>query len=131
MSKGHDWRWIDKEIVLAIHGAQIIEHGGDSGLRDAGLLESALARAKNAAAYGDPSPYELAALYAASVCKNHPFVDGNKRVSLVLLGVFLDSNGYELTASEVDAYVAIMMLASGEIYESELATWIEVRSKPQ
>lgn len=102
----------------------LAEHGGLAGLRDEGLLESALARPRNLLAYGSPSLSELAAAYGFGLARNHPFLDGNKRIALATMGVFLDVNGYELTAPQVEAVTVIMRLAAGELKESQLAAWI-------
>ncbi len=112
--------------MLAIHDAQIAEHGGAAGIRDLGLLDSALARPRNAASYdSDASIPKLAAFYALGVIRDHPFVDGNKRVGLVLLELFLALNGFELRASDAQCYEAIMSAASGEATEAEFSTWVE------
>jgi len=102
-------------------------HGGASGLRDAGLLDSALARPLNLVAYGDPDLAELAASYAFGLAQNHPFVDGNKRAAFLAAGLFLGLNGYRLTASQAEATVAVFGLASGEIDEPTFAAWLRGR----
>jgi death-on-curing protein len=112
-------------VVLAIHDAQLAEHGGGPGVRDPGLLDSALARPRNAAADGKSEVHKLAGLYAAGIIKNHPFVDGNKRVGLVLLELFLELNGFELVAPDEDCYVAIDSLAAGALDEQELWALVE------
>lgn len=115
--------------MLAIHDAQIAEHGGAAGIRDLGLLDSALARPRNAASYdSDASIPKLAALYALGVILDHPFVDGNKRVGLVLLELFLALNGFELRTSDAQCYEAIVSAASGEATEAEFSTWVEEHS---
>ena len=121
------WVWIDAQVVLAIHDEQIAEHGGAAGLRDAGLLESALAHPQNLAAYGSPDAAELAAAYAFSLASNHPFVDGNKRTALVLAELFLVLNGHELTASDEDCVSTILALAAGTLGECDLADWMQAR----
>ena len=121
------WVWIDAQVVLAIHDEQIADHGGAAGLRDAGLLESALARPQNLAAYGSPDAAELAAAYAFGLASNHPFVDGNKRTALVLAELFLVLNGHELTASDEDCVSTILALAAGTLGESDLADWMRAR----
>jgi death on curing protein len=117
------------DAVIA-HDLEIAAHGGSLGLRDAGLLESALARPRKIWAYADspPSLAKLAAAYAAGISSNHPFVDGNKRTALVISFGFLDVNGYELTATQEDAYLTILGLAAGEISEDQLAEWFERNS---
>ena len=118
------WVWIDSRAILAIHDEQLAEHGGGSGLRDQGLLESALARPINMAAYEDPDAAALAASYAMGLAKNHPFVDGNKRTAFVALELFLALNGREFMAGDVDCVVTMLAVAAGDIDESELAEWI-------
>lgn len=118
------WVWIDPRAILAIHDEQLAEHGGGSGLRDQGLLESALARPINMAAYEDPDAAALAASYAMGLAKNHPFVDGNKRTAFVALELFLALNGRELMAGDVDCVVTMLAVAAGDIDEAELAEWI-------
>jgi death-on-curing protein len=107
--------WLEKALVLAIHDRQIAEHGGSTGLRDEGLLESALARAQQVHAYGDPAPdlADLAAALAFGLARNHPFVDGNKRTAHVSYRTFLELNGAELVATDEEKYVAILALAEG------------------
>jgi death-on-curing protein len=119
--------WIGKEVVLAIHKRQLAEHGGSEGLRDEGLLESALARPLNRQAYGDPSLTlaELAASYAFGLVRNHPFVDGNKRVAYVVCLLFLRLNGKHLVASGAEKYQVFLSLAQGTLGEEELASWIQ------
>lgn len=116
--------WLDKRIALALHESLIREFGGSGGVRDEGLLESALARRQNQAAYGDPSLPDMAAAYAFGIARNHAFVDGNKRTALMAAYAFLRMNGLRLTAPEVEAVAVIRDLAAGEIDEPELAAWI-------
>jgi death-on-curing protein len=122
------WRWVDKRLLLLLHDESLAEHGGATGLRDEGLLDSALARPLNLAAYEAPDVASLAASYALGLAKNHPFVDGNKRAAFLALGLFLGLNGRRLTASQAEATVAIFQLASGELSESELADWVRAHS---
>lgn len=119
-----DWIWLDPDVLLAAHDEQLQEHGGAPGLRDRGLLESALARPMNLAAYGSPDSAALAASYAYGIAKNHAFVDGNKRTALVALELFLDQNGYALVADDMQCVLAILSVASGAFGEDELAEWI-------
>jgi len=121
-------RWLNSTEVLAIHARQIAEHGGIDGLRDLGLLESALARPQNLHAY-DPEAdiASLAAAYAFGIAKNHPFLDGNKRTAHVTMRTFLVLNDIEFRAPQEDKYLAIMALAAGELSESSLAEWIRAR----
>ena len=119
------WKWIDEEVVRAIHEAQLDEHGGGTGLRDEGALSSALARAKNRVAYGEAADAAaLAAAYAHGIARNHPFVDGNKRVALVVMELFLELNGWLLAADDVACVVAMQSLAAGRMAEEELAEWL-------
>jgi death-on-curing protein len=118
------WVWVAAPVVSAIHDEQLAEHGGPSGVRDAGLLESALARPRNAASYGDPDAAELAAAYAYGIARNHPFVDGNKRAALVVSELFLNLNGYELTADDAACVMTFQALADGSLSETELAAWL-------
>lgn len=123
--------WLLEETVRAIHSRQISEHGGSPGLRDEGLLLSALARPQNLAAYGDPLP-DLAALaagYAYGIARNHPFIDGNKRTALVAARTFLLINGADVEASQEEKYVTFLRLAEGGLSEDELAGWIRERMK--
>ena len=122
------WRWLREDVVIAMHGEQIAEHGGSPGIRDAGLLSSALARPQNQVAYGKPSVFNLAAAYAFGVIQNHPFVDGNKRAGFLAAYVFLDLNGWELVASEAEAVFAVMALATGEMDESGFSDWLKDNS---
>jgi death on curing protein len=118
------WKWVSVEGVRLIHEQQIVRFGGRPGLRDEGLLLSAMARPENLAAYGDPDVALLAASYAFGIARNHPFVDGNKRTALVAAAVFLLRNGHELIASEADTVLTILALAAGELSEDELVDWI-------
>lgn len=122
--------WIGLEVVLAIHDAQIAEHGGGSGIRDRGLLESAMARPRDSYAYGDRSLTRLAAQYAFGLSRNHPFIDGNKRTSLAVTELYLALNGTELAASDADCVTTFLQLTAGEVTEDQLETWIASRSKP-
>ena len=117
------WVWIDPAVILAVHEEQLAEHGGAAGVRDTGMLESALARPRNLALYGQPDVCELAASYAFGLARNHPFVDGNKRTAAVVSETFLMLNGYDLTASDAEVVVAFVALAAGELTEAELTDW--------
>jgi death-on-curing protein len=118
------WVWIQRGVVIAAHGEQLAEHGGAAGIRDAGLLESALARAENLAAYGDPDVAALAAAYGFGIVRNHPFVDGNKRAALIATELFLALNGFDLVVDDLQCVVTILSLAAGEIDETEFAAWL-------
>lgn len=122
-------RWIQEKLVTAIHSRQLAEHGGLDGLRDPGMLSSALARPINLFAYPNPKP-DLAALasaYAYGIIRNHPFVDGNKRTAYVICRTFLKLNGRDISAPEIEKYQTFLSAASSEIREEQLAEWI--RSK--
>lgn len=121
--------WISKAVILAVHDEQLAEHGGGEGVRDEGLLDSALARPPNRSAYGQKVDLAaLAAAYAFGIARNHPFVDGNKRTAYVAMELFLYLNGIELTASDHEAVLTMVKLAAGEISEDELAIWIRANS---
>lgn len=122
------WLWIDETVVYAVHEAQLAEHGGPAGARDAGLVASALARPQQLVAYGAPDHADLAASYGFGIARNHPFVDGNKRTAFVCIELFLSLNGYALTASDIDCVTQMLALASGELSESDLAGWIRDHS---
>lgn len=113
--------WFDEDVVLAIHEAQIAEHGGSVGLRDRGLLVSALERPKNAAHYSGGDVLTLAALYAIGIIRNHPFVDGNKRVGAVLLDAFLELHDVELTATDGELVEAIL---GGALSDEAFNAWV-------
>lgn len=123
-----NWRWVDRRALVLLHDESLAEHGGSSGLRDEGLLDSALSRARNLAAYGTPDIADLAAAYAHGIAKNHPFVDGNKRAAFLAAGVFLHLNGARLTASQAEATVAMFTLAAGDLDEAGFAAWIRRHS---
>lgn len=118
------WRWIDRDVLLMLHDESLAEHGGGVGIRDEGLLDSALSKPLNNVAYGAPDIAELAAAYGFGLAKNHPFVDGNKRAAFLAVGLFLYLNGYRLTATQADATRAILALAASEIGEAQFAQWI-------
>jgi death on curing protein len=122
------WKWVDRSVLQLLHDESLAEHGGLSGLRDEGLLDSALSRPVNLAAYGEPDVFDLAASYAVGLAKNHAFVDGNKRVAFLSMGLFLFLNGYQLSASQAEATVTMLSVAAGEIDESTLAKWIRQHS---
>jgi death-on-curing protein len=117
------WIWVTLEVAMAAHAEQLAEHGGGEGVRDSGLLESAMARPQNLVQYGDPGIAELAASYAFGIARNHPFVDGNKRTAAVVSETFLALNGGVLMASDAELVVAFVALAAGELSEDELAAW--------
>jgi death-on-curing protein len=119
-----NWRWVDKQALLLLHDESLAEHGGAAGLRDAGLLDSALARAQNIAAYGQPDVADLAAAYGSGISQNHPFIDGNKRAAFLSVGLFLALNGYRLVATQAEATITILSLAAGELDEAAFASWL-------
>ena len=124
-------RWVPEAAVRAMHAELIAEHGGKGGIRDAGLLSSALARPRNKRAYGaTTSLFELAAARGVAIVKNHPFVDGNKRLALMVMYVFLEINGYCLDAPEVEAVDVMLRLAAGELDERGLSGWLKTNSAP-
>jgi death-on-curing protein len=116
--------WLSRPLVLAVHDEQLREHGGASGIRDEGLLESALARPLNHAGYGNPDIAELAALYAIGIVRNHPFVDGNKRTGYVALETFLRLNGCDFIATDADCVLTILRLAGGDIMDPDFIAWV-------
>lgn len=124
--------WVREDVVLAIHSRQIAEHGGEPGLRDANLLSSGLARPRDCLACAEPSAdaADFAAAYAFGLCRNHPFIDGNKRLALVVSRLFLALNGWELNAAQADKYIVLMRLAAGEMDEPHLAVWFRQRLVP-
>jgi death on curing protein len=122
-----EWIWVTTEVALAAHREQLAEHGGGDGVRDERLLDSAMARAPNLAAYGQPDAAALAATYAYGIARNHPFVDGNKRTAVVVSETFLVLNGYVLNATDAEVVVAFLDLASGDLSEAELADWFRTR----
>ena len=121
--------WLNREVALALHDLLLSQYGGCAGMRDQGLLDSALARPEQIFAYGKPTPAELAAAYAAGVIKNHPFLDGNKRIGFMLGAGFLELNGREFVASEADAVIHTLALAAGEMSEAAYAEWLEHNSR--
>ena len=123
--------WITKDVALAIHEEQIAEHGGIEGVRDEGLLESALARPRNTWGYGVNDPCALAASLAHGIARNHPFLDGNKRTAFVSAETFLILNGFDLTATDAESVVAMLDLAAGEMTEDEFATWLRDNTAPR
>ena len=121
-----DLIWIRDEVVLAIHRSQLAEHGGSEGIRDEGLLQSALCRPKNLLAYAESPPdlADLAAAYGYGIVKNHPFVDGNKRTAYIVMRTFLKLNGYDIQANDEAKYQIWIDLAIGKLSAIELAEWI-------
>ena len=124
------WRWIDFEDIRAIHGALIARHGGLDGVRDQGAIESALARPRNLAAYGEPDAADLAAAYAFGIARNHGFLDGNKRTAWVVARVFLADNGYGLVFDQAEGYRLMMSVAEGSTDEVAVGAWFRDRIGP-
>ncbi|MAJ64448.1 MAG: type II toxin-antitoxin system death-on-curing family toxin [Alphaproteobacteria bacterium] len=122
-----NWRWIDPTVINAVHDRQLAEHGGSEGIRDAGGIESALARPVNLANYGEPDAPDLAAAYAYGLAKNHGFVDGNKRTAWIAARLFLVDNGYRLSFDQLDAIRLMEGVAAGTVSEPELAAWFRER----
>jgi death on curing protein len=122
--------WLDERVALALHDRLLALDGGAEGVRDEGLLQSALARPQQLHAYGDrPDIVNLAAAYTFAILRNHPFIDGNKRTGFLVGALFLEINGYRLTASEEDATNAVMGLAAGTLDETEFAAWLRANVK--
>jgi death on curing protein len=123
------WIWLNKAVVIAVHESQLSEHGGGAGVRDQNLLESALARPENLAAYVEPDVCDLAAAYGFGISRNHAFIDGNKRTGFVAAVMFLRLNGYTLTADDTAKVLTMLAVAAGEITEAEFAMWIRQHAK--
>ena len=119
--------WVREDVVLAIHLRQLAEHGGDEGVRDERLLQSALVRPQNLLAYSDPPPdlASLAAAYAYGIARNHPFIDGNKRMALIVARFFLLLNGMDLVATQEEKYSTFLALAAGQLSEEDVANWVK------
>lgn len=123
-------RWLNKSFILQVHDRQLQLHGGAAGLRDEGLLDSALSRAINAYGYGETGLCQLGALYGAGIIQNHPFIDGNKRTGYVACLTFLRANGLQLTAPMADRLAWTLMLAAGEIGPEAYADWLWENARP-
>lgn len=124
------WTWLEEPVVWAIHEAQLAEHGGSAGVRDAGLLASALARPLNLAAYGEADAAALAAAYGFGVARNHPFIDGNKRTAFVCCELFLALNAQLLVADDALCVSTMLALAAGELPEADFAAWLRTHATP-
>ena len=122
------WRWVSKQALVLLHGESLATHGGREGMRDEGLLKSALMRPQNIVAYADadnpPDAAALAASYGVGLAKNHPFVDGNKRAAFLAVGLFLYLNGLRLQATQTDATLTMLAVAAGDITEEAFAAWL-------
>jgi death on curing protein len=124
------WRFVLQSAVEALHMESLAEHGGLAGIRDRGLLDSALNRCKNKAGYKvDSTVYDLAAALAFGIAKNHPFHDGNKRIALIASFLFVELNGVRMTATEADAAASFLALAAGDLSEADLAKWFKANSR--
>jgi len=125
------FRWIDKQLLVMLHDESLALHGGASGIRDEGLLDSALNRAVNLAMYSSPDFAELAAAYGVGLAKNNTFVDGNKCAAFISVGLFLGLNAYKLKASQVDATLTMLAVAGSEMDEQNFADWIRKNTLPK
>jgi death on curing protein len=126
-----NWRWVDRKALLLLHDESLAEHGGASGIRDEGLLDSALARPVNLALYETPDVAALAASYASGLSRNHPFLDGNKRAAFLAVGLFLARNGFRLRATQADATLTMLGLAAGDMSETAYAEWLRAHLVPR
>jgi death-on-curing protein len=125
-----DWKWLSRRLIETLHAETLSRFEGTAGLREEGLLESALAAPKHLARYGDPSVWQLAAAYCEGLLQNHPFADGNKRAGLLAARAFLFKNGYRLEPEEAETVAVIRQVAAGEVGRRELAEWLEANSEP-
>jgi death on curing protein len=125
------WTWIGPAVLRAVHDEQLAEHGGPSGVRDENLFESAVARPQQLAAYGEPDVADLAAALGWGLARNHPFIDGNKRTAFVATELFLDCNGYALTAGDAACVLTMLAVASGALPEADFAAWIREHIQPR
>lgn len=125
------WVWLDPKVLLAVHEELLAEHGGAAGTRDAGLFESALARPRNLALYGEPDVADLAAAYGCGIARNHPFIDGNKRTAFVAVELFLLLNEQELMADDEDCVLTMLAVAAGSLDEAAFAAGLRAHSRPR
>lgn len=125
------WVWIENTVVDVIHDVQLAEHGGISGIRDAGLLASALAKPQNLLAYGEPDLAALAAAYGYGISRNNPFLDGNKRTAFVVVELFLSINGFDLFANDSECVLTMLAVAAGDLSEDAFAAWLRSHIKPR
>ena len=125
------WKWVNQQVLLLLHDESLAEHGGAPGLRDEGLLESALARPLNLALYEQPDVASLAASYGVGLAKSHAFIDGNKRAAFLAVGLFLALNGYRLRATQADATLTVLDVAEGVMDEQAFAQWIRLHIEPR
>jgi death-on-curing protein len=122
-----EWRWLDSDTVEAIHKSQLARHGGLDGVRDQGLIESALARPRNLSGYGDPDEADLAAAYACGIARNHGFLDGNKRTAWVAARTFLADNGFNFRFDQLEGFRFMQAVADGTMAEPAAADWFRSR----
>ncbi|MSP02686.1 MAG: type II toxin-antitoxin system death-on-curing family toxin [Acetobacteraceae bacterium] len=122
-----EWKWLDPHAVQAVHKSQLARHGGLDGVRDQGLIESALARPLNLASYGDPDAADLAAAYACGIAKNHGFLDGNKRTAWVSARTFLAVNGFDIRFNQIEGFFFMQSVADGTMNEAAAADWFRSR----
>ena len=122
--KPREWVWLDPHVLRAVHEEQLAEHGGATGTRDEGLFESALARPENQVAFGAPDAADLAAAYGFGIARNHPFIDGNKRTAFVAVELFLELNGFALTAGDADSLLTMLAVAAAQMDEATFARWL-------
>nr|WP_295785056.1 type II toxin-antitoxin system death-on-curing family toxin [Rhodoferax sp.] len=125
------WKWVNRQVLILLHDESLAEHGGAPGVRDEGLLDSALARPLNLSLYEQPDLADLAAAYGVGLAKNHAFVDGNKRAAFLAVGMFLAVNGYRLRATQADATLTVMDVAAGVMDEATFAQWIRDHAQPR
>lgn len=125
------WHWVDRRALELLHDESLAEHGGATGLRDEGRLESALVRPRQIEAYGDPDFADLAAAYGVGLAKNHPFVDGNERAAFLAVGLFLFLNGRRLAATQADATLTMLAVAAGQMDEVAFARWLRDHTAPR
>ena len=125
------WKWVNRQVLLLLHEESLAEHGGASGLRDEGLLDSALGRPLNLALYGEPDVASLAASYGFGLAKNHAFVDGDKRAAFLAVGLFLAANAHRLHATQAEATLTVLAVAGGDMSEEGFARWIRDHIRPR
>jgi death on curing protein len=123
------WLWLSQAVIVAVHDSQLAEHGGGAGVRDHNLLQSALARPENLAAYGEPDAGDLAAAYGFGISRNDAFIDGNKRTGFVAAEMFLLLNGYQLSADDEQCAITMLAVSAGDITEAEFAAWIRQHAR--
>ena len=125
-----EWVWLNRAVIISIHEVQLAEHGGGTGVRDAGLLDSALGKPQQLNNYGEPPPdaAALAASYGYGISRNHPFIDGNKRTGYVAAELFLRLNGWRLNADDASCVVTMLAVAAGDITEEAFAAWLRAHA---